>query len=546
MPETWTRAFEHPEWWVAVWIGLLTAVSAVSLARWTARKRRQRLGAATRPGLPLARDAVLLLALACIGIALLGPRLGTRTIWTTTSGVDVVLLFDVSRSMDATDVPPSRLDHSRRAALDLLARLGTGDRVALAAFGDRGVLLTPLTPDRDALVELVGALDTSLIEPAGSNLAAGVSEAVKAFEAGSERPRIVVVLSDGESPLERRALGMGAAIAADVRIIAIAIGTEAGGRIPDHGLPLRDEQGHVIVSQRHTQRLERLATATDGSVFSADAWGRIDAAELSNAVRRDAGNTPGTPIERRVRAVRVAPLAALAFGLMLIEALQPLRSRIRRKRSPVRRVALATAVVAFAALGVAPPAQNTTLNLLEARLRQHRGDLRLLFELGLARLERGRQEAAQRAFLAAALSTSDPELAALAYYNLGVAALEEGSYEVARDAFFDALALRPGDRRARFNLEWSLAAMSAKTHRPEAKSSRRLAAERELGAPRRREEEPEATEAGRPTETETSPLTLDQERRDRWLARIEDDPTAALRSAERASGRVLRRKRIAW
>ena len=546
MPDTWTRAFEHPEWWVAVWICVLSAVTAVSLARWTARERRRRLGAATRPGLPLARDAALLLALACIGVALLGPRLGTRMIWTTASGVDVVLLFDVSRSMDATDVPPSRLDHSRRAALDLLARLGTGDRVALAAFGDRGVLLTPLTPDRDALVELVGALDTALIEPAGSNLAAGVTEAVEAFEAGSDRPRIVVVLSDGESPLERRALGMDAAIAADVRIIAVAIGTEAGGRIPDHGLPLRDEQGHVIVSQRNTQRLERLATATDGSVFSADAWGRINGAELSNAVRRDVGYTPGTPVERRVRAVRVAPLAALAFGLMLIEALQPLRLRIMRKRSPARRVTLATAIVAFAALGVAPPTQNTTLNLLEAQLRHHPGDVRLLIELGLARLERGRQEAAQRAFLAAALSTSDPELAALAYYNLGVAALEEGSYEVARDAFFDTLALRPGDRMARFNLEWSLAAPSAETPRPEPKSSRRLAAEREPGPPRRQEEEPETTEAGRPSETETSPQTIDQDRRNRWLARLEDDPTAALRSAGRASGRVLRRKKIAW
>ena len=544
MPETWTHAFEHPEWWAAVWTGLFAAGIGVSLARWTAKKRRRRLGEATIPGLPLARDAALLLALACIGVALLGPRIGTRMIRTTASGVDVVLLFDVSRSMDATDIPPSRLEHSRQAALDLLARLETGDRVALAAFGDRGVLLTPLTPDRDALVELVGALDTSLIEPAGSNLGAGVREAVEAFEAGSERPRIVVVLSDGESPPERRALGMDAAIAADVRVVAVAIGTEAGGRIPNHGLPLRDEQGHIIVSQRNIQRLERLATATDGVVFSADAWGSIDGAELNIAVRRDADNTPGATVERRVRAVRVPPLAALAFGLMLIEALQPLRLRIRRKRSTLRRAALATAIVAFATLGLARPTQNTTLNLLEAQLRHHPGDVRLLIELGLARLERGRQQAAQRAFLAAALGTSDPKLAALAYYNLGVAALERGSYEVARDAFFDVLALRPGDREARFNLEWSLAVLSNET--PDPKSSRRLATERKLGAPGRPEEVSETTETGRPSETKTSPQTLDPERRNRWLARIEDDPAAALRSAVRASGRALHRKRIVW
>jgi len=165
-------------------------------------------------------------------------------------------------------------------------------------------------------------------------------------------------------------------------------------------------------------------------------------------------------------------------------------------------------------------------------------------ELGLERLATGRHAAARRAFLAAALSARDEGLASLAYYDLGVAALEEGDYEAARDAFFDALALDPSDREARYNLEWSLKALPGDAPPPP------------LPEPEEADDDPEQERPEPMPESRTEPdqagpeqsTELGEEERERWLARIDDDLGRALRSAAAAGAgeRERRRPGPAW
>ena len=248
----------HPEWFAQVCWSVGIVVSMLAYATWRSRTRRIRLLGRTpsTPSTGLSRDAALLLAFGSIAIALLGPRIGERLVEVTSSGVDISLLVDVSRSMDASDTPPTRMHRARRAVEEILARLDPDDRVALAAFGSRGVLLTPLTPDRGAMGEWVRALDTDLIRPAGSNLAAGVRAAAEAFEVGSARPRIIAVFSDGEDPTHTHEIGAAEAASSQARVVAIAIGTEAGSAIPASDVPLRDSTGRVVVTRRNADRLQ--------------------------------------------------------------------------------------------------------------------------------------------------------------------------------------------------------------------------------------------------------------------------------------------------
>ena len=292
----------HPEWGTGIVSLCAAAALLLLLARLRARSRRRLLGPALRPGIHVARDVALLVGLAAIGAALLGPRIGERLVTAPSSGIDVVLLLDTSRSMDATDIPPSRFGRARQAAHDTLARLRPGDRAALAIFAGRGALLTPLTPDRNALHELISALDTHLIRPAGSSLGSGVRSAIGAFEAGSERPRLIVVLSDGEDPRRSGDLGIPDALRAEVRVLTAAFGTETGASVPDHGVPLRDADGAVVVSRRRADRLERLASASGGMAFRANEWGDLDLRQLETALQRGSGGAPGELVERRVRA----------------------------------------------------------------------------------------------------------------------------------------------------------------------------------------------------------------------------------------------------
>jgi Ca-activated chloride channel family protein len=519
------RDFSHPEWLAWLLAAWCAAAAALLLARARAARLRRRHAPALWARPVPARDAALLLALAATCAALAGPRIGERVLRVPAAGLDVVLLLDVSRSMDAADVPPSRFARAQRAAQGVLARLAPGDRAALAAFASRGVLLTPLTPDHGALSELLEALDTDLVHPAGSDLASGVRAALSAFERGSERPRAVFVLSDGEDPERRGDLGSADALDAGARVVAAAFGSEAGSRVPDHGVALRDAEGTVVVSQRRADRLERLAAASGGALFLADAWGEIDLAAAVRELRREAGTAPSEWVERRLPAVRVLPFAAAAFALLAAEGLA----------LPRRAAAAALAALGLALLG-GPGARAARGDDPEARLAAGERDAALFVALGAQRLERGEHGAAKRAFLAAALTARDPALAALAYYDLGVAALAEGEFAAARDAFFDALALAPGDREARFNLEWALAALAegppaAPAEPPPAPASDPAPPE---SAPEPARLEPSAAPA------------LDPDERRRWLGRVRDDLEQALRSAAGGTARARRPGERAW
>jgi Ca-activated chloride channel family protein len=547
-PDRFAQPFSHPEWLPALVAIVAATALAVALARRVARRRRHSLLGPGARGRDRTRDAVVLVALGAIGLALLGPRIGERTVRVFSTGIDVVFLVDVSRSMDARDVPPSRLERAKRGAEELLARLAPGDRAALAVFGSRGVLLAPLTPDRGALLELLSALDTRLVHPAGSNLGDGMRAALSAFSGADDRPRLVFVLSDGEDPERQGSLGAAEAARAGVRVLAAALGSDLGADVPDHGVPLRDGAGRIVRSRRDVGRLGRLAEATGGEVFPGDAWGSFDFENAAASLRRDASAVPGALVARRVRAPRVFPLVAAAFGLLLGEALP----RPRRPRALVPGVALATPLFVLLLLGAAPapPFGGGAVGPIEARLRTSPGDPRLLVRLGLARFERGENAAAARAFAAAAVVAADPGVAAIAYYDLGVTALALGDLETARDAFFDALALAPGDREARFNLEWTLEGLATRPPAapPPQPESTPLTSEAEGPAANRPPPPTEAlptsaaVQVGLPAD---APPPSEAERA-RWLSRVDDDPTRSIRTATRREGRDRRRYGPAW
>ncbi len=561
----------HPEWAPPVAAALALVAVVVLGSWWRARRRSVRLlGTPTWVGVgKLGRDVAMLLALAAIGLAALGLRAGLRSERVAASGVDVVLLFDVSLSMDASDVPPSRLARARQIAAELLARLGPGDRAALAAFAGRGVLLTPLTPDFDVLTELVAAVDGTLLAARGSDLDAGVRAALGAFEAASERPRVLVVLADGEDPVGAGDAGAATLARADTRLLAIALGLDRGALVPDGHAPLRDADGRPVRSQRDAARLARWAAASDGATFEADRWGEIDLGAAAAEIRRDAGRGPGDTVLRRVPAVQTSSLAALALALLWLEWTGALRGGFRVSWRRVhgdgtrglRRRRHATAALAAVigsgalALGVAradvetphpprsPTAAARAAAQLEAELRTQPGEGERLVELGIARAEAGDRVGAEHALRAAALTARDPDLAALAWYDLGVLALEDDDFESARDAFFDALALRPDDLETRFNLEWTLRALRAEPPPPPPPGA---SGEDDDPADDEQDAEPpppdERARAAPEAANDAEPRTGAEERRpfapaldeaevEHWLSQVDDAADEALRAA---------------
>ncbi len=547
----------HPEW-SAHAAAATSALAAVVLLSWIAARRRvaRLLGSARAVGLgALVRDLALVAAFAGIGAALLGPVLGTRIVRVPASGADIALLVDVSRSMDAADVPPSRLVRAGEIARAVLGRVESDDRVALAVFADGGHVLAPLTPDADALGEIAGALDGDLVEPRGSDLGAGIAAAVSVFEAASERPRVVLAIGDGED-VDARDAGAAIARRAGARVVSVAIGTESGGEVPNGGGPLVDARGRPVVTRRDVAPFEALAAATGGDVFRADRWGDVDLDALVAALRRDAVSVSGGMVERRVPALRAAPLVAIAVALLAGEAIG-LRA-IARFFARRRRAALAAAAIAAIASLASATGQDDAVAWLESQVRAHPGEPRWLIALGVARAEADRLDEAQHALRGAAVGATRSEDAAVAYYDLGVVALRRQDFAAARDAFLDALALAPEDREARFNLEWALRAL-ASAPPPEA-SKRAGDDERERDErPDPKHPDPSEPPAPRPDQSDSKQPTprpdaargyapeLSPDRVAKWLDSVGDDPRRGMRNAARGTdGRRTRGSVARW
>lgn len=221
----------------------------------------------SRP-LQIAKRVLLWLAVASVLFTLARPRWGYRDEEALSSGLDVMVVFDVSRSMLATDASPNRLEKAKRAVHDLLG-LARADRVGLVAFAGDSFLQAPLTLDDDAFRQTVQGLDTDIIPVQGSDLAGALREAVAAFGKDSTGARAIVVLTDGEDHEEGAVEAAKAAARDGIRVFTLGVGSPAGTvlRMTDpygNAVFVKDEQGNAVKSRLNETLLKEVADAGGG------------------------------------------------------------------------------------------------------------------------------------------------------------------------------------------------------------------------------------------------------------------------------------------
>lgn len=214
------------------------------------------------------RRVLVALAVITLLFALARPRWGFIDEETTASGLDVIVTFDVSRSMLATDAAPNRLEKARRAALDLVES-SRADRLGLVAFAGDAFLQAPLTLDDEAFRQSVRALDTDIIPVQGTGLGAALRESRAAFGKDSTGAKAVVVLTDGEDH-EAGAVELAREMAREgIRIFTLGVGTAEGAilRTADpYGNPVfvKDQQENAVKSRLNEPLLRELADAGGG------------------------------------------------------------------------------------------------------------------------------------------------------------------------------------------------------------------------------------------------------------------------------------------
>jgi len=217
-------------------------------------------GAATNVVWPVAIAAAIIV---CAAAALAGPSFERLPVPAYRTDSALVVALDLSRSMDATDVAPSRLARAKLKLLSLLERRAEGE-TALVVFSAHAFTVTPLTSDTSAIAALVGSVSTDIMPSQGSYPAAGIEKAAELLSQAGHRRGDIVVFSDADvnedaivAARDLRAQGY--------RISVLAVGTEEGAPIPaaDGGF-VTDRTGDVVVPRTDLAGLQRLASIGGG------------------------------------------------------------------------------------------------------------------------------------------------------------------------------------------------------------------------------------------------------------------------------------------
>jgi len=210
-------------------------------------------------------------------IALARPQWGVIEEKVFDQSREVLIAVDLSRSMLAQDVKPSRLDRSKLLITSLLDGL-KGERVGLVLFAGTAFLQSPLSADYEILREFLPALKPDYLPEGGSNYKAMLETSIQAFGT-STADRYLIILSDGESTDEGwKELG-DSLKTKGIRVIGLGVGTAQGSFIPDGGGAfVKDERGAVVLSRLNSSSLQELAQLTGGAYTDASAW--IDLSDL--------------------------------------------------------------------------------------------------------------------------------------------------------------------------------------------------------------------------------------------------------------------------
>lgn len=205
-------------------------------------------------------------ALATALIALAGPRFGTQIEQVVPRGSDLYVLIDVSRSMLADDVVPSRLERAKADVSSLVNRLN-GERIGLIAFAGKAVVKCPLTIDYDSFRRALMELDPNSAPRGGTAIGDAIRKAVEVFHAGTQRDQAVLLITDGDDqesfPLEA------ATVAAERKVTVFTVGlgdSGSGARIPGQAgaSSFVEFEGQQVWSKLNGSLLSDIALKTNG------------------------------------------------------------------------------------------------------------------------------------------------------------------------------------------------------------------------------------------------------------------------------------------
>jgi len=260
-------------------------------------------------------------------VAMAGPSIGSAMKEIKQEGKDIFIAIDLSQSMNAQDIGPSRIQRVKFELQNLVKNFNS-DRIGLIIFSSEAFIQCPLTFDQNVLQLHLDGLNTNLVPNQGTDIAAPLSLAFRKFQnddSPEPKSKSIILISDGEDFGEDLPSILDEINEANIKVFTVGVGTSQGSTIPaGNGIIMDPNSGAPAITKLETGNLKRIASQTDGAYFElSDETQEIP--QLVAAIEKLEGAVTGTRMVE-ASANKYFYFLLVAFGLALLDMVLPLRT----------------------------------------------------------------------------------------------------------------------------------------------------------------------------------------------------------------------------
>jgi Ca-activated chloride channel homolog len=207
-----------------------------------------------------------LLGISLLILCLADPRSGGEQQSIQSSSKEIVFALDLSNSMNAMDVAPSRLSKAKQFIQNIINH-NTQDKFGLVVFAGNAYISVPITVDIETIKMNLASLETSMLPTQGTNLKEAILRAYDCFNIKRQGGKVIVLITDGEDHEEGVDQAISTCNKNNVNIVTVGVGSNDGSKIIDAvtNQPKVDEQGNVVISKLNEEELEKIAKDANGA-----------------------------------------------------------------------------------------------------------------------------------------------------------------------------------------------------------------------------------------------------------------------------------------
>ena len=272
-------------------------------------------------------------AMAMVIFMLAQPQFGSKMETVKRQGIETVVALDVSNSMMAEDVTPSRLAKSKRLVSRLVETFNN-DKVALIVFAGEAFTQLPITSDYVSAKMFLESISPSLISTQGTDVRAAIDLALKSFTPNEGVGRAIVLITDGENHEGGAIEAAKEAAEKGVHVFVLGVGSPDGAPIPVDGSNefRRDKDGNVVVTRLNEDMCREIARAGNGMYVRVDNTNNAERAlnaEINKLAKADVETQVFTEFDEQFQVLAWLALIFLAVEAMLLDRKNPLFKNVK-------------------------------------------------------------------------------------------------------------------------------------------------------------------------------------------------------------------------